>query len=448
MADLFFADLVRETSTATGTGALLLGGATPGHRSFAAAVPTGRRFHYSIAGVTHEDEWEVGEGAFDGSALVDRAVLASSGGHALVDFSPGLKIVTLTVAADWFAAREDRAGHSHVFADMPGLQAALDGKQPAGSYAAAAHGHAIGDISGLQSALDGKQPLGSYAMAGHGHAGLALDSGSAASPALAFVGDGDTGVFSPAANSFAITTGGTERLRFTADGRVGLGTAMPTGALHVAWNGWQPDMNLNSAIVLSGTFGGGLVLRDGIASAGLWTADAGFSLIVGVGVGSLVAALEVRADLMQPVFDTALSLGTASRRWSQLYAATGTINTSDARDKHWIGALSSAEIAAGREIIAELGLFQWLAARTAKGPDQARVHFGLRAQNAFGILTGHGLDWRRYGWCCHDQWEDDDGTHDRYGIRSDQLALFLLAVLAQQLAELNSTVAELRDAGA
>lgn len=52
--------------------------------------------------------------------------------------------------------------HSHVIADVTGLQAALDGKQVAGSYAAASHGHVIADVTGLQAALDGKQAAGSY----------------------------------------------------------------------------------------------------------------------------------------------------------------------------------------------------------------------------------------------------------------------------------------------
>lgn len=48
------------------------------------------------------------------------------------------------------------ATHTHVIADVTGLQTALDGKQAAGSYAATVHAHAIADVTGLQTALDGK----------------------------------------------------------------------------------------------------------------------------------------------------------------------------------------------------------------------------------------------------------------------------------------------------
>jgi hypothetical protein len=60
--------------------------------------------------------------------------------------------------------------HSHTISDTTGLQAALDGKQAAGSYAATTHSHAISEVTNLQSALDGKQASGSYAAATHSHA--------------------------------------------------------------------------------------------------------------------------------------------------------------------------------------------------------------------------------------------------------------------------------------
>ena len=49
------------------------------------------------------------------------------------------------------------------------MQAALDGKQPAGSYAPTSHVHTIANVTGLQAALDGKQAAGSYAAASHTH---------------------------------------------------------------------------------------------------------------------------------------------------------------------------------------------------------------------------------------------------------------------------------------
>jgi hypothetical protein len=55
------------------------------------------------------------------------------------------------------------SAHTHPVSDVTGLQTALDGKQAAGSYASATHPHVIADVTGLQTALDGKQAAGSYA---------------------------------------------------------------------------------------------------------------------------------------------------------------------------------------------------------------------------------------------------------------------------------------------
>lgn len=69
-------------------------------------------------------------------------------------------------------------GHTHSIANVTGLQAALDAKQAAGSYAAAVHTHAMGDVSGLSTALAGK------AASVHGHSIDDLVDASAAGLAI------------------------------------------------------------------------------------------------------------------------------------------------------------------------------------------------------------------------------------------------------------------------
>jgi hypothetical protein len=50
---------------------------------------------------------------------------------------------------------------------------------------------------------------------------VSLIDGTAASPALNFVNDPNTGLFRPATDSLAVSTGGSERLRVASDGNVG-----------------------------------------------------------------------------------------------------------------------------------------------------------------------------------------------------------------------------------
>lgn len=65
---------------------------------------------------------------------------------------------------------------------------------------------------------------------------IELQAGSASMPALRSLADLDTGLLWPTDNTLAVATGGVERLRFTADGRFGLGTNAPSGLLDVADN--------------------------------------------------------------------------------------------------------------------------------------------------------------------------------------------------------------------
>lgn len=63
----------------------------------------------------------------------------------------------------------------------------------------------------------------------NGTTGIVNPDGSAATPSLAG-SDTNTGVFFPAADTVAIATGGTERLRADSSGNVGIGTSSPTFA--------------------------------------------------------------------------------------------------------------------------------------------------------------------------------------------------------------------------
>lgn len=147
--------------------------------------------------------------------------------------------------------------------------------------------------------------------------------------------------------------------------------------------------------------------------------------------------------------DNTQTLGSASKRWGTVYAGTGTINTSDAREKTPVRSLTPAELAAGKDLSREIGVYQFLSAVVAKGAS-ARFHIGMTVQRAIEIMVAHNLDPFAYGFICYDQWEDEFVEHpaieanpeegieaqpawreqvqfagDRYSFRPDELLLFI-----------------------
>ena len=66
-----------------------------------------------------------------------------------------------------------------------------------------------------------------------GGGSVVLSAGTATSPSLTFIGDSNTGIYSPGADQLAISTGGTGQLFVSSAGNVGIGTSSASYKLHV-----------------------------------------------------------------------------------------------------------------------------------------------------------------------------------------------------------------------
>jgi len=125
-----------------------------------------------------------------------------------------------------------------------------------------------------------------------------------------------------------------------------------------------------------------------------------------------------------PAVDNSYILGSPSFRWTTVYATTGTINTSDARQKQQDRPLSEAERAVAVRVKGLIKTFKFNESVAAKG-DGARIHIGVYAQELADAFAAEGLDATKYGMFCYDELE---GT-EIYGVRYEELLAFVIAAL-------------------
>ena len=140
--------------------------------------------------------------------------------------------------------------------------------------------------------------------------------------------------------------------------------------------------------------------------------------------------LQISPTDVVPVTDNLFPFGGAANRWTVLYAASGTINTSDKREKQDIALLDEAE---KRVAVALKGLikkFRFKDAVRLKG-DNARIHVGVIAQEVVSAFQAEGLDAMKYAIVCYDEWDESDeiSAGNRYGVRYEQLLAFIIGAL-------------------
>ncbi len=115
------------------------------------------------------------------------------------------------------------------------------------------------------------------------------------------------------------------------------------------------------------------------------------------------------ADRIEPCYgtgagrDNGIDLGSTTYRFDDIYATNGSIQTSDRNEKQDIEELSEAE---QRIAVACKGLmrkFRWKDAVEEKG-DDARIHFGIIAQDLQAAFEAEGLDAGKYAMFISTTW--------------------------------------------
>ncbi|WP_313333152.1 tail fiber domain-containing protein [Sphingobium yanoikuyae] len=141
--------------------------------------------------------------------------------------------------------------------------------------------------------------------------------------------------------------------------------------------------------------------------------DAGTYISTPLRIGRADGVVAIDSGL-RPLADNGQALGLAGYRWSVIYAASGTINTSDARAKCDVGAVPEALLDAWGDV--QWRQFRFVDAVAAKGAD-ARWHVGLVAQavrDAIDARMGEGAA-VRLGLLCHDAWPAEAEERDGEG---------------------------------
>ena len=173
-----------------------------------------------------------------------------------------------------------------------------------------------------------------------------------------------------------------------------------------------------------------------VGSIGVATEAAGTGIYIGKGDTCL--SFQTRNDNAIAPFsadtgtvrDNAIDLGVSVARFDNIYATNGTIQTSDRNDKQDIETLSDAE---QRVAVACKGLlrkWRWKDAVEAKG-DDARIHFGIIAQDLQAAFEAEGLDAGRYAMFISSTWTDEETGEERsrMGVRYSELLAFIIAAI-------------------
>ena len=130
------------------------------------------------------------------------------------------------------------------------------------------------------------------------------------------------------------------------------------------------------------------------------------------------------------LIDDSVNLGSSTYRFNDIYATNGTIQTSDRNEKQDIEELTDAETKVAVAAKGLLRKFRWQSAVEEKG-NEARIHFGIIAQDLQDAFTAEGLDAGDYAMFISSTWTDEETGEEktRLGVRYSELLAFIIAAI-------------------
>jgi len=202
---------------------------------------------------------------------------------------------------------------------------------------------------------------------------------------------------------------------------VGIGTPNPRSKLDLGTNADATtisntashyQLGLHATQSTTGNIGrniGFILNTSGKVGAAITTADGGAGdetdlLFITGNSTSISEAMRIKSNgNVLPGTDDAQDFGSSSKRWDDIYATNTTIQTSDRKLKQDIEELSEAETRVAQACKGLLRKYRWKNAVAQKG-DEARIHFGIIAQDLEDAFTAEGLEAGRYGMFVKNTW--------------------------------------------